>query len=186
MANNLITGGAGFIGSHLAEYLLDQGEEVVVLDNLSTGRFDNIRHLVGRTGFQYIIGDLSEDSIAIPAMEKADTIYHLAAAVGVNLKQSHAIGCRAVIVLPAGIEHRPIKVRQNRIIRLSLIEADLTDKPALITHHKQVRCWIESVGISPETACGDEHDITIMIRQVAWFEVGNNHTVRIEGQLFDG
>lgn len=85
MANNLITGGAGFIGSHLAEYLLDQGEEVVVLDNLSTGRFDNIRHLVGRTGFQYIIGDLSEDSIAIPAMEKADTIYHLAAAVGVQL-----------------------------------------------------------------------------------------------------
>jgi len=85
MANNLITGGAGFIGSHLAEYLLSQGEDVVVLDNLSTGRFDNIRHLVGRPGFHYIIGDLSEDSISIPAMEKADTIYHLAAAVGVQL-----------------------------------------------------------------------------------------------------
>lgn len=85
MANNLITGGAGFIGSHLAEYLLDRGEEVVVLDNLSTGRFENIRQLVGRPGFQYIIGDLSEESIAIPAMEKADTIYHLAAAVGVQL-----------------------------------------------------------------------------------------------------
>ena len=85
MANNLITGGAGFIGSHLAEYLLNRGEEVVILDNLSTGRFENIRHLVGRRGFSYIIGDLTDESIANPAMEKADAIYHLAAAVGVQL-----------------------------------------------------------------------------------------------------
>lgn len=50
---NLITGGAGFIGSYLAEYLLDQGQEVIVLDDLSTGSFDNIAHLVGRKGFTY-------------------------------------------------------------------------------------------------------------------------------------
>ena len=56
---NLITGGAGFIGSHLAEYLLAQGEQVIVWDNLSTGRMQNLRCCLGRPGFQYIIGDFT-------------------------------------------------------------------------------------------------------------------------------
>ncbi len=85
MTVNLITGGCGFIGSHLAELLLDQGDEVIVLDNLSTGRFDNIRHLVDRPGFSYLIADLSEERILTEAVEQADHIYHLAAAVGVKL-----------------------------------------------------------------------------------------------------
>jgi UDP-glucose 4-epimerase len=82
---SLITGGAGFIGSHLAEYLLAQGERVLVLDNLSTGRIDNLRHLVGQPGFSYLIADLSESAILEKAVEGADAIYHLAAAVGVRL-----------------------------------------------------------------------------------------------------
>ena len=67
----LVTGGAGFIGSHLAEYLLGQGEQVVVLDSLRTGRFDNIRHLVGREGFSYILDDLRNDEVLTEAIDQA-------------------------------------------------------------------------------------------------------------------
>ncbi len=85
MCVNLITGGAGFIGSHLAELLLRKEERVVVLDNLTTGRFDNIRHLVGQKGFSYVLADLSEDAVLEQAIDDADVVYHLAAAVGVHL-----------------------------------------------------------------------------------------------------
>ena len=82
---NLITGGAGFIGSHLAEYLLGLGEEVVVWDDLSTGRMQNLRRCLGRPGFQYIIGDFTEDAQFERVVASVDVVYHLAAAVGVQL-----------------------------------------------------------------------------------------------------
>jgi UDP-glucose 4-epimerase len=82
---NLITGGAGFIGSHLAEHLLAQGEEVIVWDNLSTGRMQNLRRCLGRPGFQYIIGDFTEDAHFERVVSRVDVVYHLAAAVGVQL-----------------------------------------------------------------------------------------------------
>jgi UDP-glucose 4-epimerase len=82
---NLITGGAGFIGSHLAEHLLAQGEEVIVWDNLSTGRMQNLRRCLGRPGFQYIIGDFTEDPHFERVVSRVDVVYHLAAAVGVQL-----------------------------------------------------------------------------------------------------
>ncbi|HEX4601140.1 MAG TPA: NAD-dependent epimerase/dehydratase family protein [Gemmatimonadales bacterium] len=81
----LITGGAGFIGSHLAEALLDQGWEVAVLDDLSTGRFDNVAHLVGRSGFTLTIGSASDRAAMAPLVGAADVVFHLAAAVGVRL-----------------------------------------------------------------------------------------------------
>ena len=82
---SLITGGAGFIGSHLADYLVAQGEEVIVLDDLSTGSFDNIRHLVGRGGFTHYIGKVEDKRLLERAAESVDRVYHLAAAVGVRL-----------------------------------------------------------------------------------------------------
>lgn len=82
---NLITGGAGFIGGHLAEHLLGKGQEVIVLDDLSTGRFDNIAHLVGRKGFTYYIGKVEDEPLLDRAVGACDRIYHLAAAVGVRL-----------------------------------------------------------------------------------------------------
>ena len=82
---NLITGGAGFIGSHLTEYLLGLGEEVIVWDDLSTGRMQNLRRCLGKPGFQYIIGDFSRDPQFERVVENVDVVYHLAAAVGVQL-----------------------------------------------------------------------------------------------------
>jgi len=81
----LITGGAGFIGSHLVEHLLDAGDAVVVLDNLSTGRFENLAHLVGHPGFRYYIGAVEDAGLLAEAGRDCDAIFHLAAAVGVEL-----------------------------------------------------------------------------------------------------
>jgi UDP-glucose 4-epimerase len=81
----LITGGAGFIGSHLAETLIDAGHEVYVLDDLSTGSIDNISHLKGRPAFHYTIDTVFNDSLVAELVDRADAIFHLAAAVGVKL-----------------------------------------------------------------------------------------------------
>ena len=83
--NILITGGAGFIGGHLAMVLLDRGDTVSVLDNLSTGRFDNIRPLTKHPLFSFAIEDLSNELVLDRLASEADVIVHLAAAVGVQL-----------------------------------------------------------------------------------------------------
>ena len=87
----LITGGAGFIGSHLAEALLNQGHEVVVLDDLSTGRLENIRHLNHRTGFHCVIDTVTNEPVLARVMDGADVVFHLAAVVGVRLVMERPI-----------------------------------------------------------------------------------------------
>jgi UDP-glucose 4-epimerase len=81
----LITGGAGFIGSHLSEALLDLGHEVMILDNLSTGSIDNIAHLKGRVGFGYHIDSVDNEPLLAELIDRADAVFHFAAAVGVKL-----------------------------------------------------------------------------------------------------
>jgi UDP-glucose 4-epimerase len=81
----LITGGAGFIGSHLAERLLDRGDRVVLLDNLSTGSMDNIRHLKAHAQLQYHLDGIENRQLVAELVDDADAIVHLAAAVGVKL-----------------------------------------------------------------------------------------------------
>lgn len=81
----LVTGGAGFIGSHLVEALLDLGHQATVLDNLSTGRFANIAHLVGRAGFHFAIDSITNTIVLDRLASECDIIVHLAAAVGVQL-----------------------------------------------------------------------------------------------------
>jgi len=81
----LLTGGAGFVGSHLAEALLAQGHSVLVVDDLSTGSMDNIVHLKGRKGFEYVIDTVMNEPLVAELIDRADVVYHLAAAVGVKL-----------------------------------------------------------------------------------------------------
>lgn len=81
----LITGGAGFIGSHLADACLRRGNEVHVLDDLSTGSIDNIEHLKGNPRFGYTIDAVENTRLTAELVDRADVIYHLAAAVGVRL-----------------------------------------------------------------------------------------------------
>ena len=84
-AYSFITGGAGFIGSHLAESLLDGGHRVTVLDDLSTGRYSNVAHLEGREDFTLIIDSVLNDRLVEKLIREADCVYHLASAVGVKL-----------------------------------------------------------------------------------------------------
>jgi UDP-glucose 4-epimerase len=81
----LITGGAGFVGSHLAEALLARGDEVFVLDNLSTGSIDNIEHLKWNHRFHYTIDSIMNEPVAAELVDRVDVVFHLAAAVGVRL-----------------------------------------------------------------------------------------------------
>ena len=81
----LVTGGAGFIGSHLADRLLDRGDQVVLLDDLSTGRLANIEHLTGSPDAEFVLGSVLNVDLVDHVVSRVDTIFHLAAAVGVNL-----------------------------------------------------------------------------------------------------
>ena len=81
----LLTGGAGFVGSHLAEALLDQRHAVQVIDDLSTGSIDNIVHLKGRPGFGYVVDSVMNESLMAELIDQCDVVFHLAAAVGVKL-----------------------------------------------------------------------------------------------------
>lgn len=87
----LITGGAGFIGSHLAELLLLEGHAVTVLDDLSTGSLDNIAHLRSNAAFECVLGSVLDDELVARLVDRADAVFHLAAAVGVKLVVSAPI-----------------------------------------------------------------------------------------------
>ncbi len=81
----LITGGAGFIGSHLAEALLAAGHQVSVIDNLSTGSIQNIEPLKPHAAFKYVVGDVTNEPLLAELVDDCDVVFHLAAAVGVKL-----------------------------------------------------------------------------------------------------
>lgn len=83
--NALITGGAGFIGSHLADALLESGWAVQVVDDLSTGTIANIGHLKGHPEFSYVLDTVTNRPLMLELVDRADVVFHLATAVGVRL-----------------------------------------------------------------------------------------------------
>ena len=89
--NVLITGGAGFIGSHLAEELIRRGNTVCVVDDLSTGNLENIQHLQGNGSFSLVLGSVLDRFLMERLVEESDVIYHLAAAVGVKYVMEHPL-----------------------------------------------------------------------------------------------
>jgi nucleoside-diphosphate-sugar epimerase len=114
---HLITGGAGFIGSHLCDELLGRGDEVHVLDDLSTGSVENIRHLKGRPGFDYTIESLNNTAIVAELVDDADVVYHLAAAVGVQLIVESPVRtietnvhCTEIVLAQASKKKKPVFV----------------------------------------------------------------------------
>lgn len=87
----LITGGAGFIGSHLSDKLVGEGHKVSVLDNLSTGKYENVKHLEGNPDFHLVVGTILDEFLVDKLVERCDAIFHLAAAVGVELIVNHPL-----------------------------------------------------------------------------------------------
>ena len=111
----LITGGAGFIGSHLSDELLERGHEVHVLDDLSTGSIENIRHLKDRPGFAYTIDSAENSPVVAELVDGADAVYHLAAAVGVQLIVESPVRtietnvhCTEVVLAQASKKKKPV------------------------------------------------------------------------------
>lgn len=123
MAKHLITGGAGFIGSHLAERLLGQGEQVAVIDNLSTGQFSNIAPLEGNPKFSVFVDDIRNEHLTEELIRDADFVYHLAASVGVRM-----------------IIERPTETLINNIVGTEIVlrNACRYRKPLLITSTSEV------------------------------------------------
>jgi len=123
MAKILITGGAGFIGSHLAEALLNKSHRVFVIDNLSTGSIENIEHLKKNNKFHYTIDTIMNKSVLAELIDKTDITFHLAAAVGVKL-----------------IVKSPVNTIKTNIYGTELIleYADIKKKPVIITSTSEV------------------------------------------------
>ena len=113
----LITGGAGFIGSHLADHLVDAGNEVVLLDDMSTGRLENVKHLVDLPDVELVVGSVLDNVIVDEMVARSDYVFHLAAAVGVNRiieqpLQSLRTNVRGseIVLESAGSHHVPVMV----------------------------------------------------------------------------
>ncbi len=113
----LITGGAGFIGSHLSDLLVERDHSVHVLDDLSTGAMENIRHLKGDPRFQYTIGSASDHALVAELVDEADVVAHLAAAVGVELVVASPVRaietnvhCTEVVLTHASKKQKPVLV----------------------------------------------------------------------------
>ncbi len=119
----LITGGAGFIGSHLSERLLDSGYSVTIIDDLSTGRMDNIQHLVGKENFSFAIENILNETVMDRLVYECDIIFHLAAAVGVEL-----------------IVSRPVEVIETNILGSEMVLkiANRYQKKVLLTSTSEI------------------------------------------------
>ena len=113
----LITGGAGFIGSHLCDALLADGHQVHILDDLSTGSINNVRHLKSQPGFEYTIDSAANTRVVAELVDDADVVFHLAAAVGVALIVESPVRtietnvhCTEVVLAQANKKKKPVLI----------------------------------------------------------------------------
>jgi UDP-glucose 4-epimerase len=135
-----ITGGAGFIGSHLAECLLAGGHQVLILDDLSTGQMANIDHLIGRPAFDYRIGSVMNAPLVGELVDRCDVTVHLAAAVGVRL-----------------IVERPVHTIETNVhgTEVVLSAASRKNKPVLIASTSEV------YGKNERLPFTEDHDLVL-------------------------
>ncbi len=118
----LLTGGAGFVGSHLAQALLDAGHSVEVIDDLSTGSLDNIAHLTGRPGFRCTIDTVMNETLVGQMVDRSDVVFHLAAAVGVKLIVEAPVRTIETNVHGTEVVLKQAKRRKQRVVVFSTSE----------------------------------------------------------------
>jgi UDP-glucose 4-epimerase len=122
MARCLVTGGAGFIGSHLTERLLELGHDVIVLDNLSTGRQSNLDHVAGHPRLSIRNGSITDPILLAETMAGTDVIYHLAAAVGVKLVADDPVRTIETNIFPTEVLLRAAASAKQRVFLASTSE----------------------------------------------------------------
>lgn len=138
--NVFVTGGCGFIGSHLAERLLARGDRVLVLDDLSTGSMENIAHLTDRPNFQYRIGSALDAPLVTELVDRCDVTVHLAAAVGVRL-----------------IVERPVHTIETNVRATETVLAAAAKKQKLVV----VASTSEVYGKSTQIPFREDHDLQL-------------------------
>ena len=133
-----VTGGAGFIGSHLSEKLLSLGHQVTIIDDLSTGRMENIEHLIGQPGFTFAIESILNETVMDRLVCECDIIFHLAASVGVELIVNH-----------------PVEVIETNILGSEMVLkiANRYKKKTLITSTSEIYGKSDKVPFSEEDDC---------------------------------
>ena len=131
----LITGGAGFIGSHLAERLLDRGDHVVLLDNLSTGSMENIRHLKSSDRMEYHLDSIENRQLVAELVDDADVVVHLAAAVGVRLIVESPV--RTIETNVNGTQHILEAAAKKRKLVLTASTSEVYGKSTQIPFHEE-------------------------------------------------
>jgi UDP-glucose 4-epimerase len=136
----LITGGAGFVGSHLAEALLDRGDEVYVIDDLSTGSIDNIAHLKPNPAFHYTIDTVTNEAVLAELIDRCDTVVHLAAAVGVKL-----------------IVESPVRTIETNVHGTEVVLKVANKKKKLVL----IASTSEVYGKSAKVPFGEDHDLVL-------------------------
>jgi UDP-glucose 4-epimerase len=122
MAKCLVTGGAGFIGSHLTERLLANGHQVTVVDDLSTGRRENLQKVESHPSLRIVSGSITDEIVLMEAVHDADVIYHLAAAVGVKLVADDPVRTIETNIYPTDLLLRLAVQRQCRFFLASTSE----------------------------------------------------------------
>ena len=123
----LITGGAGFIGSHLAESLLQQGHRVIVVDDLSTGQCENLSAIIDHDHLEYIEGTVADESLVADVVDRSDRVYHLAAAVGVALIAKQPIQTIERNIYPTQLILNRLGERANSGTRVPLFIASTSE-----------------------------------------------------------
>jgi len=131
----LITGGAGFIGSHLAERLLNRGDHVVLLDNLSTGSMENIRHLKSSERMEYHLDSIENRQLVAELVDDADVVVHLAAAVGVRLIVESPV--RTIETNVNGTQHILEAAAKKRKLVLTASTSEVYGKSTQIPFHEE-------------------------------------------------
>ncbi len=145
MKRVLVTGGAGFIGSHLSEALLARGDQVTVIDDESTGAAANLDQIMGQPGFEFVPGSVADETLTRRLLADVDEVYHLAAAVGVAL-----------------IASQPMETIQRNIYPTEFILTALRDR---IKKGERVKCFLASTsevyGKNPKPTWNEEDDLVL-------------------------
>ncbi len=148
MLTYLVTGGAGFIGSHLCDALLSRGHRVLVLDDLSTGSRDNVAHLQNESRFSLSVGSIMDRRQLDPLVEQADAVFHLAAAVGVRLVienpartiETNVVGTTAVLE-SANTHAKPVLLTSSSEVYGKASKVPFSESDDLIFGHTGVGRW---------------------------------------------
>lgn len=153
MKTNLVTGGAGFIGSHLVEALLARGQSVIVLDDLSTGNLDNLGSVRDHPDLELVIGDITDEPQLEELIEKADKVYHLAAVVGVRLvleepeRTVHTnVVATAAVLHQTSAQHKPLFLASTSEVYGKNLESPLCEDDDSVYGPSDKTRWIYAAG----------------------------------------